>query len=119
MRMLIVCTLALALVASAACSVVTAKPPVLNPVVSTSVTVGLDALHTILVQTPTTPPVVIAAVTDAQAALAADISGKTWGAILREMLTTIYSQLPISTQQNQGVAAVLAGLEAALATVGA
>lgn len=117
-RRLVSLALVCSLTGSAGCAFLTQKPPVLSPTTATAVTNALGALVTLL-QARNVSPVVVAAVTDAQQAIAGDISGKNWGQILRDLMTNLYSQVPLSVQNDPKVWIVFTAIELALATVGA
>lgn len=101
---------------STAC--LTNKPPILSPTAATAITNGLTALSSIL-QSRGVSPAILNTIADAQQAISADVSGATWGAIVRQLLTDLYSQLPANIQNQTVVWASLAALEVILATVGA
>jgi hypothetical protein len=71
--------------------------PVLNPVIGTAIQAGLVALSYELAQHGAST-IEIDAIAAAEAAIAADTTGATWGSIVRTLLTTLYSDLPLSTQ---------------------
>ena len=98
------------------CGLLSSQVPILSPPASAGLGDGLAALKTYLTSAGDSPDV-IAAVTDAQAALAADTTGTTWGALVRTLLDTLWTNA--STQSTSFVAKALSGLEAILATIGA
>ncbi len=108
-------TLSLVAVLGAGC---VHNPPVISPTVAAALTNGLAALHGVL-QAHRVSPAILSAITDAQTALADDVSGASWGTIVRDLLTNLYSQIPLSVQDNPAVWATLAALEVALAILGA
>jgi hypothetical protein len=110
---LIVC-LTLAGVISQACA--GSKPPILSPGAATSLSNGLSALATIL-RGQNVNPIILNAISDAQVAIAADVSGKTWGEITRELLGKLYEQL--SPDILTKAWPVFAAIEVVLATIGA
>ncbi len=79
----------------------------------------LTAIQTTVATLPNVPASVTDALTIAQQAITADASGKTWPAIARQALTTLYSDLPATEQNNLTLEIVVNGLEAALQTLGA
>lgn len=101
-----------------ACAFLTNKPPVLSPTTSTAVTNGLTALYNVL-KARNVDPAALTVITDVQQAISQDVGGTTWGALVRTALNDLYSQLPLSVQNDTVVWASLAALEVALATVGA
>ena len=92
--------------------------PVLTPSAATAITNGLTALKDILVAR-NVDAAVVQIITDAQQGISQDAGGTTWGGLLRTMLTDLYSQLPLSVQNQPVVWASLAALEVTLATIGA
>ncbi len=94
------------------------NPPVLSPGASTALTNGLTALRAILAAKGASP-VILAAISDAQVAIAQDVSGQSWGQITRTLLTELYEQIPASLQSQPVVWASLAAVEIVLATIGA
>ncbi len=104
-----------------ACSIVWGcvhNPPVISPTIAAAINAGLTALHSVL-QAHGAAPAILNAITDAQTALANDTAGVSWGDIVRDLLTQLYSQIPLALQNNPAVWATLAALEVALAILGA
>jgi hypothetical protein len=94
------------------------KAPQLTPQAGTALTNGLAALSAVLQQRGDSPAAVTA-ITDVQQEIAADTTGTTWGALVRNLLTDLYTQLPTNVQDDAVVWAALSAVEIVLATVGA
>ena len=94
------------------------NPPVLTPGAATALTNGLGALSAILTARGASPAI-LAAISDAQTAIAQDVSGQSWGQITRTLLQELYSQLPAATLNQPAVWASFAAIEIVLATIGA
>jgi hypothetical protein len=117
MKSVIALVLAISLVAGLSLGCAGQKPPVVSPQIGQSLTNGLAALSHLLAARPDVPPAVIVAIANAQAALAADISGASYGQIVRQLLVNLYSQL--SNEVLTQYWYVFAALEVALAAIGA
>ncbi len=117
MKCLTALVLAVSLVAGSTIGCAGQKPPVVSPQIAASLTNGLAALSHLLSARPDVPAAAVVAITDAQAALAADISGASYGQIVRTLLDKLYSQL--SNEVLTQYWYVFAALEVALASVGA
>jgi hypothetical protein len=118
MKSVIALVLAVSLVAGSTIGCAGNKPPILKPEVAAALTNGLGALVSILSR-QNVNPLILSAISDAQTGIAADVSGATWGQIVRGLLTQLYSQLPADVLANPMVWAAFAAIEIALATVGA
>jgi hypothetical protein len=94
------------------------QPPILTPGAATALTNGLSALSGIL-RAQNASPAILAAISDAQVAIAQDVSGRSWGQITRTLLQELYSQLPVDVLNRPAVWASLAAVEIVLATIGA
>ena|SRR5579862_8077569 len=95
-----------------------ATPPQLSPSVLAATQSALTSLATYL-SSRVSDAAIVVAIHNAQTALADDASGKTWGATLRDLLTNLYSEIPLATQNDPLVWGILSAVEVALATVGA
>jgi hypothetical protein len=104
--------------------------PVLSPTGATAIANGLTALSTILqgrglcpanstASTASTTITPCQIIVNLQQAISQDASGTTWGALVRTALTDLYSDIPLSIQNDTAVSASLSALEVILATVGA
>lgn len=93
--------------------------PVLSPTTAMALTNGLTALSDILHRQANVPNGVFVAITDAQQAIAQDLSGTTWAGLVRTLLSDLYSQLPQALLDKPVVWVSLATLEVILSTVGA
>jgi hypothetical protein len=94
------------------------NPPILTPGAATALTNGLSALSGIL-RAQNASPAILAAISDAQVAIAQDVSGRSWGQITRTLLQELYSQLPVDVLNRPAVWAAFAAVEIVLATIGA
>ena len=94
------------------------KPPVLTPRQATAITNALAGLSTLLQQRGASP-VMIAAIAAAQTAVASDVSGNSWGQIIRDLMTTLYTNLPLSLQNDPIVWGAMTAVEVTLAIIGA
>jgi hypothetical protein len=94
------------------------NPPILTPTAAAALTNGLGALSTIL-RAQNASLGILAAISDAQVAIAQDVSGHSWGQITRTLLEELYSQLPADVLNRPVVWASLAAVEIVLATIGA
>jgi hypothetical protein len=79
---------------------------------------GLNALSGIL-RAQNAAPGILAAISDAQVAIAQDVTGQSWGQITRTLLQELYSQLPVDVLNRPAVWAAFAAVEIVLATIGA
>jgi hypothetical protein len=116
--LVIVCCLALwdgVVFGVSACS---HNPPVLTPTAAAALTNGLGALSMVL-RSQNVNPLALAAISDAQTAIAQDVTGHSWGEIVRTLLTELYSQLPPEVLNRPAVWASFAAIEIVLATIGA
>lgn len=93
-------------------------PPILTPTAALALTNGLNALSTIL-QAKGASPAILAAIADTQNEIALDIKGVTWGELVRQLMTDLYSQLPANIQNNTAVETSMLAIEVILATIGA
>jgi hypothetical protein len=94
------------------------QPPILTPGAATALTNGLSALSAIL-RAQNASPAILAAISDAQVAIAQDVTGHSWGQITRTLLQELYSQLPVDVLNRPAVWAAFAAVEIVLATIGA
>jgi hypothetical protein len=117
MKKLLALALALTIVTGTTIGCAGNRPPVVSPQVAQSLTNGLAALAGILSHQSNVNPAVLVAISEAQAALAADIAGQNYGQIVRTCLEKLYSLLPESVLTQYWY--VFAALEVGLATVGA
>lgn len=109
----LLCTLTLGSLAVEGCA---HNPPVLSPGAATALTNGLNALSAIL-RAQNAAPGILMAISDAQTAIAQDVSGASWGQIVRQLLSELYSQLPADLLTKAWPA--FAAVEIVLATIGA
>lgn len=93
-------------------------PPILTPGAATALTNGLSALSAIL-GAQNASPTILAAISDAQVAIAQDVTGQSWGQITRTLLSELYAQLPTDVLNRPVVWAAFAAVEIVLATIGA
>lgn len=98
------------------CGFLTSQIPILSPTTSAGLSSGLDALKGYLIQ-QNESPAIIAAVSAAQTGLAADTTGTTWGQLIRDLLSNIYTNA--NSTGNSLVWGGLTALEGILATIGA
>ena len=118
MKSLVALVLCVSLVSATTIGCAGNKPPVISPQVAAALTNGLSALSTLLAARNVNP-LILAAISDAQVALAADVNGASWGQIVRQLLDRLYVQLPANVLNDPIVWAAFAAIEIALATVNA
>jgi len=109
----LLCTLGIGSLALEGCG---HNPPILTPGAATALTNGLTALSAVL-RAQNVSPLILAAISDAQTAIAQDVSGASWGQIVRQLLTELYTQLPGDILTKAWP--VFAAVEIILVTIGA
>jgi hypothetical protein len=118
MRRLFAFVLSVVLLSSVTFGCAGNQPPILTPGAATALTNGLSALSGIL-RAQNASPAILAAISDAQVAIAQDVTGHSWGQITRTLLEELYSQLPADLLAKPVVWGSLMAVEIVLATIGA
>ena len=95
----------------------------LSPTTEAGLVAGLNAVNDTVDHVsgiPATDEALIDdAIAGAEAAIAKDTTGQSWGSIIRALMTQLYADLPANVQNNPYVWGALDAIEAILGTIGA